>query len=223
MTRLHPFDHAFGTLAEGDFPTIRSEAIAQHRDTADRLQFAALPTVQRTLQYIEDPDLLQAHPTAVAEYIAALFVAFNFWDHDRCTLTLTRPALEATLSQGPDRLGDPPEDTHVYLQLPEQLFWAQIDPESPHEPVDGVFLSSNSGTREIVTLAPLGLRADRPGFSQISVIGSFDDLATLAVGLRRPLFEPTVEGGAAAGLKSLTTGGELLALTMASLRTTIQD
>ena len=217
MSRLHPFDHAFAEFAETQFDDIREQATSQHRNARDRVQFASLPTVQRALQSIEDSAFLEAQPAAAAEYVAALHAAFAFWLDNRTTLSPTASAIEAASYSPMDWSTAPGRGDTTYVQLPERLFWSQIDPEAPHEPIDGLFINANDTTRELVVLAVLGLRQDRPGFSQLTVTGAFEDLEGLADNLRQPLFAPTIDGGAEAGVKSVTTGGEVLALALVGL------
>jgi hypothetical protein len=220
MSRLHPFDHAFAQLAATQFDAIREEAAGQHRDVRDHVQFAALPTVQRALQGIEDSAFLETQPEAAAEYVAALHAAFAFWLDNRTTLSPTTSAIESALDSPASWSAEPSPGGATYIQLPERLFWAQIDPASPHEPIDGMFINVNGTTRELAILAVLGLRHDRPGFSQLAVTGAFEDLEGLPADLRQPLFAPTIEGGAEAGVKSVTTGGEVLALALVGLAAT---
>jgi hypothetical protein len=217
MSRLHPFDHAFAGLAETQFDAISEEAAGQHRDVRDQVQFAALPTVQRALQSIEDSTFLEAQPAAAAEYVAALHAAFVYWFDNQTTLSPTTAAIDATLNSPKLWSAAPSRGDATYVQLPERLFWAQIDGDSPHEPIDGVFVNANESTRELAVLVVLGLRPDRPGFSQLAVTGPFEDLERLAADLRRPWFAPTIDGGAEAGVRSVTTGGEVLALALVGL------
>jgi hypothetical protein len=63
----------------------------------------------------------------------------------------------------------------------------------------------------------LGLRAERDGFSQISVVAHPDDLRA-APDLARPdRFEPVLEGGTRAGFRSIVSPAELLLLTHLAL------
>ena len=215
MTRLHPFDHAFGALAATRFIEIRDEAQAEHRDLGDRAQFVSVPSVQRLLSELESPDLLEAHPEAAGEYIAFLYVAFRFWEAGCHTAQPSRAHLEAAMAAA--AVGDRPPVPHsaCYLQLPERWIWAQIDPDGPHEPLDGIFVAEDSMGRDLSILTVLGLREDRPGFSQIALTAVPDDLRAAAA--EHPDFTPMLDGGEAAGLKSITTTAALLHLTALAL------
>lgn len=215
MTRLHPFDRAFGALAETRFVEIRDEAAAERRDLRDRAQFVSVPAVQRLLNELESPELLDAHPEAAGEYVSSLYVAFRFWQAGCHTMHPSQAHLEAAMATAPE--GARPAVPHgaCYLQLPERWMWAQIDPDGPHEPLDGIFVVEDALGRDLSILTVLGLREDRPGFSQITLTAVPDDLRAAAA--EHPDFTPTLDGGDAAGLKSVTTTAALLHLTALAL------
>ena len=216
MTRLHPFAH-FTEIADTWFPSIRAEAKEQYRDPRDRVQFTAMPSVQRALQDIEDPAFLEEQPGAAEDYLAVLSALFTFWHGGQQTVGVTKDQFDESLADHPRWSRAPTEDRDFYVQLPEHWFWAQIEDGAPHEPIDGLFVSTNTTTRELSLLSVLGLRKDRNNFSQIHVLAAFDDLGDLADALPSPPFEPVVEGGAAAGVKSVSTTAEALALALISL------
>ena len=218
MSRIEPFEHAFAAFATQHFAEIRDDASNQHKDTADLPQFASLGTVQRLLDELESPEALEGEPEAAAEYLAGLFVAFRFWEGGQRIFPVSRDRLEGLLEApvSSDRVAVP--DGACYVQLPEQWFWAQIEPEQPHEPVDGLFVAEGAGRREFFVLLVLGLRADRPGFSQVSLTARTEDFALAAEEARRPLFAPVLDGGDTAGLKSLVSEADVLLLVQLGLR-----
>lgn len=215
MTRLHPFEHAFGDLVATGFIEIREEALAARRDLKDRAHFVSTPGVQRLLNELESPDLLDAHPEAAGEYVTSLYVAFRFWDAGRHTVRPSRAYLEAAMASTVDR--DRPRVPYgaCYVQLPERWIWAQIDPDGPHEPLDGIFVVEDAMGRDLSILAVLGLREDRPGFSQVAIAAVPDDLRAAAA--EHPDFTPTLKGGDEAGLRSVTTAAGLLHLAALAL------
>jgi hypothetical protein len=209
---LQPFAHAFADFAREQFPAIREEARLAHRDTADRTQFAAVRATQHLLEQVETPDIIERDLEAASEYLSALYAAYRFWAAGEPLLTVSRAQIEAALD---DAGSDDP--VHVpggacYVQLPEQWFWAQIGPDEPHEPVDGMFIIEGLERREVTVVTVLGLRSDRPGFSQITVTATPRDLTTAHASARTPAFAPVVDGGVAAGLRSLVTPAEVLHL-----------
>ncbi|MDH3456861.1 MAG: hypothetical protein OER90_08470 [Gemmatimonadota bacterium] len=217
MTRPHPFEHAFGHLAANRFPAIRDEAQEAHRDTADFPQFSALRSVQHLLSELESPDVLEQHPEAAGGYAAALLAAFRFWNAGCPTHAIPRHAFEGDVGTSDGSVPHIPGGA-CYLRLPYQLFWARIDEHHAHEPVDGLFVLEGVHGREVVLLLVLGLREDRPGFSQIIVTAVPTDLTQAAEQARKPWFAPVLDGGDAAGLKSLVTEADVLLLTNLALR-----
>ena len=218
MNRLDAFTHAFGLLAADRFPEIRSDAKTEVRDTTDRSQFAALRSVQHLLGEVEDPALIERDPEAAAEYLNALFVTYRFWDAGSHVIHIARDAFHTVLSRPPTGVPHVPHGS-CYLLFPERWFWARIGPDEPHEPLDGIFVAKGDDGREISVLAVLGLRADRPGFSQVTMSVSTEEFVMVPPDENTSPFAPTLDGGEAAGLKSVSTMGELLYLTRLALAT----
>ncbi len=219
MSRLTPFDHAFADLADRRFPEIREEAQAAAKDVSDPAQFATLPSAARLLGELESPDPLEREPEATEAYLAALHIAYRFWEAGRPVLALDRCALDTALESAPPSAPAIPHGT-CYVRFPERWFWAQVDPDRPHEPLDGLYLTTTNGGRELTVFAVLGLRADRPGFSQLVASAPLRDLHAARAEARTPPFAPVVEGGVAASLRSIVTTGELLYLAEVALAAT---
>lgn len=218
MTRPHPFDFVFAELAETRFGDIGNEAGPRDIGFA---AFSRLPSVQRLLQEIGTPDLLEATPEAVVQYLALLFVAFRYWESGKQTFPISRERLEASFGRRPGEPSPVPGGA-CYLEFPEHWFWAAVDDDSPHEPVEGVFVASSDGGKELTVVAVLGLRAQRQGFSQITVSGTASDVLQAGEVMRQPPFAPVLGGGAQAGVKSVTSQGELLHLAHLALATLSQ-
>jgi hypothetical protein len=212
MTRLHPFDHVFAPLA-ASFAEVRAEADAARCDTADRTQFASLQTVRQLVARLEDPDTVEGDPEAADQYLTALWAGYRFRDAGEPTLNTAKETLARRLDQpGPPAVGDPLGV--AYARLPERWVWAQVAPEAPHEPIDGLFVVPGAGGRDLTVVAVLGLRAERPGFGQITVHATPDEAVAAFSAMRTPPFAPVVDGGDAAGIRSVVTRGELLVLAM---------
>jgi len=218
MSRGSPFQHAFASLAAHRFPDIRAEARDEHKDTADLPQFASLRAVQHLLQELESPDLIAADPDAGPEYLSGLYVAYRFWDAGGSTYQVSRSDLEEALERHPAPTVPSVPNGACYLQFPERWFWAQVQPEQPHEPVDGMFVVEGAHRRALLVLLVLGLRDDRPGFSQVSVMARPEDVPRAVTEARVPRFAPTMPGGESAGLKSLTTEADVLMLALLGLQ-----
>jgi len=206
MSRLNPFEFVFGGVADELFPVILREV----GERPARSAFAGASTVQQLLPNMGETDQ-PLDPSVVDGYLRLLWIAHRYWVGGKPVVPVDRAALERLFDEPalPDFVG--PAADAVYLELPPRWFWAQISEESPHEPLDGVFLVT--GEHEpLSALAVLGLRPDRPGFSQFTATATSDDFRAAAGCVRRPLFAPTVVGGAEAGVRSITSEAELLHL-----------
>jgi hypothetical protein len=209
MSRLHPFDFAFGPVAEEWFGEIRSEGGREARDPG---AFAKLPAVDRIMAEMRTEE---SNPEASEEYSRLLYAAYHFWEQGRQTVTLPDDFLETPNTQHPT----PTTQVAGYFSLPRNQFWAQVNPDEPHEPADGFFLVSTG--REWVILVILGLREERQGFSQISLIATRSDMDN-ARPTRKPPLAPVMPGGEAAGFHSITSADELLYLVRLALISTRQ-
>ncbi len=213
MSRTHPFDMVFAELAKTFFPRIREEA----PDTSiDLATLTRLPTAQRLLRDLGSPELAEADPQAITEYLALLFVAYRYWAAGKHTLWVDRDKLEAAIDSESTNVPVVEHDA-CYLMFPERWYWATIGDDQPHEPLDGMFVVRAKSQAELTVAAILGLRPGRDGFSQITVTGGADDVAGAASDMRDPPFAPAMDGGAQAGFKSVTTEGELLHLALLAL------
>jgi hypothetical protein len=211
--RLTPFELVCAGGIEERFAEVRSEAAAVAKDPSDLGQFVSLSTVQNIIAAIESPELLAEHPAAASEYHVLLYSVFCFWAAGKNVLELgddfaTESALAHTTGRDVPNL----PGGACYIQLPERQFWAQVDAAAPHEPIDGLFVVQSSDRLQFTAVAVLGLRRERAGFSQISATVTSDATRAALAASRIPLFAPVMAGGAAAGFKSVTSVGELIAL-----------
>lgn len=207
--RPHPFDLVFGPMAGERFPAIRLSMEGTGRDLHDRDAFLLDRAAVELLRELV-PD--EHDPAEIGDFAAALHHAFLYWHHGRTTITLTRAQIGALLlpSVAPSlRPSDPPSlRPSAYYAFPERLIWAQLAPEGPHEPLDGLYIEARpAGVR---TLGVFGLHPARPGLSVAEVEGPRPG------GLARtdgsPIFSPVLPGGGSAGLHSLVGAEELLEL-----------
>ena len=212
MSRLHPFDLAFGPVAEEWFGEIRADGGREARDPG---AFAKLPAVERIMAEMQ-PEGGPAEPEASEEYLRLLYVAYHFWEQGRETVTVPDKVLEISNTQH----ATPNTEVAWYFVLARNRFWAQVNPTEPHEPVDGFFLVSTS-RKEYVLLVILGLREERQGFSQISLIVTTPEMER-AVPVRLPPLAPVMPGGEAAGFRSIVSADDLLYLVRLALFSTRQ-
>jgi hypothetical protein len=151
------------------------------------------------------------------EFGVLLYAGYHYWSAGRRTVDVTLEDLDREATGTATRLGTEQLPEACYVRLPERRIWAQIHPEAPHEPMDGLFAVIAANGAEMTVVAVLGVRADRAGFSQIAVTVSRGDLIAAAQAIRYPLFAPVMEGGERAGFRSIATEGELLHLARLSL------
>jgi len=205
MTRPTPFDLVFGGLAAERFPAIRDSLDRAGADPADRERFildAEAAALLRELVPVEG-----AGP-AVTLHIALLHHAWLFWrDGARIAVLSGNEARALVTAPTPDRRAA--GGAARYIQFPERLFWAELVPESPHEPLDGLFFHEARAS-QLAVLAIFGVHPMREGFSVADATGSRP--AYLSRGDGTAPFTPVMAGGAEAGLHSLVGKDELLEL-----------
>jgi hypothetical protein len=223
--RITPYEVAFaGAGFEADvFATIVADADLHGTDPLRFERFPLLPSVAEAVRTFGPPD---APPEALEQYRALLYHGFNYWRHDRPTYLVQSALARFLVEAQPGMEGwelTLPEPS-LYLQLPPNLFWGSVSPESTPEPVDGMFVTAAPG-RDLVgtpfirleVLMVLGLRRERAGFSVIP----FDTEAGPGIAAvwaergsreRGADFENVLPGGEISGLYSLLTVGEVLKL-----------
>ncbi|MDH5804697.1 MAG: hypothetical protein OEZ54_05875 [Gemmatimonadota bacterium] len=212
MSRLHPFDWLFREFAESEFPDVKKSIATPTPTLAD---FIRSPKVEELLKQIQPPDGA-VDPTEVHEYLALLYSIYRFWDAGETTATLERETLEPALDNPADSPPALPVSA-MYIQLPPSWFWTRITDETPFEPVDGIFLSVGGTNTEFTAVAVLGLREERQGFSQVTVTASEEDFEKAQSEVRKPKFQPVMDGGEAAGFRSIVSQAELLHLSHLAL------
>jgi len=222
--RLTPYELVF---TEGDFesrifPGILEEATAEKVDPLSRERFEFLSRVGDVVREMVTED---SPPEALEQYRAILYHAFNFWQGGRTLLVLESAAARYLVEAAP-KLDEwdfrlPAES--AYLQLPANLFWSSVSPESVPEPVDGFFVAAGTGTdpvgepyRLLEVLVVLGIRRSRAGFSVIPLstpVGAGIEAAWTGEQTREDGdFTNVLPGGEIAGLYSILTAGEVLKL-----------
>jgi hypothetical protein len=219
MALLHPFDFAFAGVGDSWFGEIRTAADSQHRDALDLAQFARLAPVERMLEAMQREGVEEPNVEAAEEYLRLLYAAFHFWLGGKRTTALDRETVERRLPGLAASESEPVSSFSIatYFHLPEHRFWGQLAEGEPHEPIDGFFLV-RGGTRrtEWLVLAVLGLRADREGFSQISVTATTDDLLS-ATPVSNSLLPPAMPGGDIAGFHSVRSVADMVLLARLAL------
>ena len=172
---------------------------------------AGLQSTQRLLRELVSPDFAEEDARAVTEYLALVFAAYRYWEAGESTLSIDKDKLTRAIQQPPMQ-GLAAHHDACYLEFPERWFWATIGEGQPHEPMEGMFVVSTRPHADITVVAILGLRPGREGFSQVTVTADADAVTAASATMRDPPFAPVMEGGVAAGFKSVTSDGELLYL-----------
>jgi hypothetical protein len=174
-TRVTPYELAFGEagMPERLFSGIEKEAALAGVDAARLDHFTLVHAVDEALKAIVPAE---APADATEQYRVVLFHAFNFWRFGK-RLYLVERDVARSLVQRPVAVPSgklPVPHPACYVQLPANLFWASIAPDTPPEPVDGFFVTAFDGTdplddpfRHIHALMVLGIRRNRAGFSTI--------------------------------------------------------
>ncbi len=208
MKRIAPFDLIFGEIAEERFPALRASLGGAGIDPADRDAFILDRAVTEFLRDLVPED---APAEALHEFIAVLQHCYLFWADGRMSGEADAKVLGSDV-----RPSAHPPLRAQYRQLPTHLYWGQLDPDDPHEPLDGFFVHPHAGG--IRALAIFGIHPERHGVSVAEVTGPPPALTALRRdGTER--YAPLMDGGAAAGLRSIADQEELLALAWHSLTT----
>ena len=202
--RLTPFDLVFRPASQEDFPEIRMVLKEAGHDPRDRDQFLMLREVVTLLRELR-PE--QGLGEGIDQLAALLHHAYLYWDANEPTFEVPLHLITATPGQAEVDGADPA--LAYYAVMPEHRIWAEVIPGQPSEPLDGCFVHSAPGG-SLRALGVFGIHRDREGFSVVEAAGPRPVGLVRADGSR--LFEPTLPGGRAAGLFSISGVEELLEL-----------
>lgn len=212
--RATPFGVAFGEISLR-FPAI-AEALQQDGSAPDdRDQFVLVEPVGRLLREIIPEG---AGAEALETHVLLLHTAFLYWSSGSVVYRIGEQALQRAIATKQITC-DPPHPA-LYVQLPELRVWGSPTPDTPPEPLDGMFVSRGEAPGSVAVLAIFGMRPDRPGFSAVGIEGRADsdepgqneiEIAAARDDGSAP-FGPMLAGGSTAGLHSVANAGELLLL-----------
>lgn len=223
--RLTPYELAFGSMVfeTHTFPTLLEEAQAVGIDPGVQERFAFLSIGSDALREVVPPD---APPEALEQYRALLFHAFNFWRFGKRLYVIEKAVARYLIEAAPALQGWEFAMPYpaLYVQLPPNLFWASVSPDSTPEPVDGFFATAAPGNdplglpaERLQVLVVLGIRRERAGFSVIpfdTAVGPGIAADWMEAPGREGAseFENVLPGGDIAGLYSILTTTEALKL-----------
>ncbi len=214
MSRPTPFELIFADVAD-ELSAIGMASLEGGGDLGDA--FASMAEVQRLLQRIEVPELVDGAPEAAAEYLALVYAAARFGAAGKSVLAPSRQALEPMLDRVPAPGVPPVPQNACYLQLPTHWIWAQAAEHGPHEPLDGMFAVASLRGDVTTVVAVLGMRAERGGFTQVTVQAGAAEFEAARTLRRTPPFGPLMDAGASRGFRSVANPAELLTLTHLAL------
>jgi hypothetical protein len=203
--RLHPFDLVFRPAAAEIFPRIRSALTQAGYDPRDRDRFLMVREVVTLLRDLR-PD--EGMGEGIDQLAALLHHAYLFWASGEPTVEVTADRLPALMASS-DMTGSAESTVACYVAIPPHRVWADVIPGHPPEPMDGCFVDPGPGGM-LRVLGVFGIHPERPGFTVVEAAG--ERPMALGRGDGSDLFAPTLAGGKAAGLFSITGEEELLEL-----------
>jgi hypothetical protein len=207
MARPTPLDLVFPRIAESTFPRIAASLAASGADPADRDAFLMDREVITLLHELRPEEGLG---DAMDQMVALVHHAYLAWASGAVTISVSREAAMALLGDERRNGGAAASEAAAYYaQFPERMIWASVIEDEAPEPLDGVFVSEAPGG-DLRVLGIFGIRPDRAGFSAVEASGA--RVEGLAREDGSPLFDPKLDGGAAAGLRSIIGEAELLEL-----------
>jgi hypothetical protein len=207
MARATPYDLFLAPIADESFPRIRASLDAAGVDPADRDAFLMDREVVSLIRELRGDEALGE---AMDQMVALVHQTYLAWDAGLVLVPLSEETTDAMLAGRAAETASPAKPPRAYYaQMPERRVWASVVEGEPPEPLDGCFVSRAPDT-ELRVLGIFGLRPDRAGFSAVEVGGARPNGLARADGTA--LFAPTLTGGAAAGLHSITGEEELLEL-----------
>jgi hypothetical protein len=146
----------------------------------------------------------------IDQLAALVHHAYLYWDAEERVIELTAEQLTSllpTFTGTGDKIEVP---SAFYAKIPQHRIWAEVVPGHPPEPLDGCFVHSTPDGVALRVLGVFGIHPEREGFSVVEAVGPRPVALVRADGTE--LFSPTLTGGKAAGLFSITGEEELLDL-----------
>jgi hypothetical protein len=205
--RPTPFDLVFGQSAQDVFQEIRLALAQAGHEPHDRDRFLMLREVVTLVRELRPKEGLGE---GIDQLAALVHHAYLYWEAEERVIELAADHLISvlrTFTSTADRTEVP---SAYYAQMPQHRIWAEVIPGHPPEPLDGCFVHSAPGGAALRVLGVFGIHPEREGFSVVEAVGPRPVALARADGTE--LFAPTLTGGKAAGLFSITGGEELLDL-----------
>jgi hypothetical protein len=203
--RPTPYELAIAPWADEHFLPVRTALGDLGVDLWDRDAFLmAKPVVE--LVHALRPE--EGVGEGMDAFVALLHAAFLYWMHGEPLRRLAEQDLDALLGLAGTGAVPGGATSIEYVQFPALRIWGSPGEGASHEPFDGCFVVRREDRLAVVAI--LGAHPGRDGFTVIAVDGRRPSALQRSDGT--PLFSPAMEGGASAGLRSLTGMEELLEL-----------
>lgn len=206
MSRALPWTALMDALGEQRFVEIRESLERNRVNPLDRDAFVLDGTVGNLLRDVMAAD---APAETVNAYAALLHMLFLAWSAGWPVTTVDAAVLRAAVASDRSPATDDRRPRIAYIQLPENLVWAEPVPGAPHEPVDGAFLVQRDD--RVAALAVLGFRPEREGFTTAEATAPVPVVLAPRADASAP-FASRLPGGERAGLVSVADETELIAL-----------
>ena len=207
MPRPTPFDLVFGPSAQEVFPKIRLALDHAGHDPRDRDRFLMSREVVTLVRELRPEEGLGE---GIDQLAALVHHAYLYWEAEEQVVELAAEQLTSLLGTSTGTADRTQVPSAYYAQMPQHRIWAEVIPGHPPEPLDGCFVHSIPDGAALRVLGVFGIHPEREGFSVVEAIGPRPLALMRADGSE--LFAPTLTGGQAAGLFSITGGEELLDL-----------
>jgi hypothetical protein len=202
MSRLHPFELIRDAAVTEWFPALRDEAGGER-------EVEALLMRRPMMDLLHDLRPDEGLGDGVDDFVAFVHACYLYWCDGEHTVPLDEAAtLGLVTAAGEASIGASEWAGSRYVQVHPRLLWSRLVSSDIHEPLDGWFVIPEPPALRIV--ACLGLHPSRPGLSVMAVKGTMPNELVRDDGSLP--FAPEMEGGFAAGLRSVATAGELLSL-----------
>jgi len=207
--RLLPWTALVDAIGDQRLEGIRDQVLLLGVDGASRDAFVMVSTAGSLIRDLAPPDA----PPGTLQACGALLHSLHLLREAGWRVVTPEPvALAAALDAPPAAaLPTPPAGT-VYVQLPERLVWAEPSPGAAHEPLDGCFVTV--AATMVTVLAVLGFRPEREGFTTLEASAPLPAAPPAPRPDGSPPFASTLPSGGRAGLRSVATPLELVALAL---------
>jgi len=164
--------------------------------------------VQEVVELLRDLRPDEGLGQGVDALVGLVHAAYLHWRDGEATVSVSESELRDATAGRADPAPSPTLNVVRYIQLPPRRVWGTPVEGESAEPLDGWFAIPKGSHLGVV--AVFGLHATRGGFTVAEAEGPRPGRLAREDGT--PLFTPTLAGGAAAGLASITGSEELLEL-----------